>query len=402
MSIIITTHALVRRYQKFNSLYKKLDRIKLIDDITEDFNISKKIGYNKEASFLFKSDSAIYVVMYEGDTPVIITTYPAKSLFRNYDISVLENVRVIYKCDISTEIRNQIEPVIKIEDYLIFKHDGRKKLIWVNGFLLYCSRDNDREIIYYTLHNIWSFDDLKNDEVQFNIRKTHFQSDFKWNEFLKDIKMFEYVYDIKKKEHFPLEILIYQQVLNNEIPKFPLGFWQEDIGGNLKIAAQLCTRYMIEDVLHWTVYEICNLLNKKTFKENKLGGMLDILFTGSIFEALDNAYPNKYPIGMIKHANTISYWEKENNGIGHAKKALSWVIEDCKKDGLIINKNVILNYKWDVILKKYNLSRILSITFKNNYREFIENGFDVKLTDEEYERFSNLSDRKNQFIKNHF
>lgn len=403
MDIKITTHALIRRYERFNELdfYPKINKEKLTKDITNDFNNSTRFSFTKDIS-LFKSEQAIYVVIFEENIPKIITTYPLKTM--KYDISILENIRIIYKCNLSYEEKAEIEPIIKSEDYLVVKHDGRKKLIWTNGYLLFCSRDIDNEIITYSIYDIWSIDDLKDSDTLSNIHSKYFDSEAKWNEFLKDVELFEYVYNPVRKESLPSEITVYKQVLSGELSQFPFYYWQEDIGSGseIKIAAQICTKYMIEEILHWNVYEICNQLNKDIFIENKLGGMLAILFDNNIFEALDNAYPNKYPIGMIKQFNVTNYWKKENEGIKHAKKALMWAVEDCKKDGLIINKNVLLGYNWKAILKKYNISKILTTTFKNDYKEFLETIFDVEISDEDYERYLNPLDKRTIGVKAYY
>ncbi len=400
MNIIVTNHAIIRRYQRFRSLYKEFNYEILTNDLITDFNNSSRIGFTKNAA-MFKSNQGIYIIIYEEENPKIITTFPVNGIYKN-DISVLANLKVIYKTIISDTIKREIEGILQSQDYTILKHEGSKKLLWTNEYLIFSSIDYDIENVLYTIYSIWTFDDLKNDKTLFHIRNTFFESDIKWNEFLKDIELLEYVYNPIKKELFPIEILTYQQVLNGKIPQFPINFWQEDIGGEIKIASQLCTKYMIEEVLKWNIHEICSELTKQTFIENKLGGMLDILFNNSIYEALDNAYPNKFPIGMIKNANTINYWRKENEGIKHAKKALSWVVEDCKKDGLIINTNVLLNYNWKAILKKYNITRILTITFENDYKNFLEQCFDVQISDEEYERYLNPLDKRDKQIRMHF
>jgi len=400
----VTNHAIERRFEKFKFLYNddEINKEKLHNDIIDDFSNSVIFGETRNAA-LFKSKYAFYVVMYENKIPVIITTYPVIQLPENYDISILENIRIVYKGDVLNEERKIIEPIIKTEDYFMVKHEGHKKLIWSGGFLLFCNMEFNKEYVYYYILKKWTLEDLKNKDIQRIIYSTYFNSDFKWNDFLKKINLLDFIYNPTKNEHLPPEIITYKQVLNGELKIFPNGFWQEDIGGEIKIAAQLCTKYMIEEILNWNVYEICALLKISTFKKHKLGGMLEVLFKKDIFEALNNTYPNKYPIGMVKNANTINYWKKENDGVNHAKKALEWVVEDCKKDGLIINKKVLLNYNWDQILKKYHLLKILKVTFENNLKDFLEQVFDVKISDEEHERRFNILNKKpNQYIKTHF
>lgn len=404
MNIQVTNHAIERRYEKFQFLYsgKSTTKEELLNDIINDFENSYRFGTTHNAD-LFKSKYAFYVIIYRNGNPIIITTYPVINLPKNYDISILENIRVVYKTEILDEEKTIMEPIIKTEDYYIVKHDGHKKLIWAGGFILFCSIEFNREFTYYYILQRWTLEDLKEKSIQRKIYSTYFDSDFKWNEFLKKIDLLDFIYNTSINKHLPPEIITYKQVFSGELHHFPINFWQDDIGSEIKIAAQLCTKYMIEEILNWGLSEICKQLDRKTFIKYKLGGMLNALFKNDVFDALNNAYPNKYPIWMIKHLNTIKYWKKENDGVAHAKMALNSVVEDCKKDGLIINKSVLLNYDWHMILKKYNLTRILKYTFNNNLRDFLEQGFDVKISDEEFERRFNLLDKKTkQYIKTHF
>ena len=59
-------------------------------------------------------------------------------------------------------------------------------------------------------------------------------------------------------------------------------------------AAAIVTKAMIEDVLKWSEEELLKKLSTKTFKDNKLIGMLDQVFDGSPYAAINNAYPGKY------------------------------------------------------------------------------------------------------------
>ena len=66
-------------------------------------------------------------------------------------------------------------------------------------------------------------------------------------------------------------------------------------------------------------------LSEKTFKDNKLGGMLTRVFANSPYAAINNAYPGKYKPWQFEHVPK-SYWTKER-----AVEATIWLIEEKLK-----------------------------------------------------------------------
>ena len=121
-----------------------------------------------------------------------------------------------------------------------------------------------------------------------------------------------------------------------EFAKVPKNFW------NLKTASE-ATIWLIEEKLKWSDEDVRRNLSKNTFKENSLRGMLDVLFNGSPYLAIDNAYPGKFKPWEFKRIPN-NFWNLET-----AKEATIWLIEE--------------KLKWsdEDVKKKFNLN-----TFKEN------------------------------------
>ena len=58
--------------------------------------------------------------------------------------------------------------------------------------------------------------------------------------------------------------------------------------------ARAATIWLIEEKLKWSDEDVRRNLSQNTFKENSLRGMLDVLFNGSPYFAIENAYPGKF------------------------------------------------------------------------------------------------------------
>lgn len=99
-----------------------------------------------------------------------------------------------------------------------------------------------------------------------------------------------------------------------ELGVTPHNYW------NLE-TAKTATMWLIEEKLKWGENEVKEKLCTKIFIENGLYGMLISIFNGSVYKALNNAYPGKYhewELGAVSH----NYWNLET-----AKKATIWMIE---------------------------------------------------------------------------
>ena len=125
-----------------------------------------------------------------------------------------------------------------------------------------------------------------------------------------------------KEELYKMDaIKVYELVLEGKIiKKFPDGFWQQPEALN---NAKIITKYLIEKILKWTEYDIKSKLIQKTFNNNKLSGMLQTCFNGSVFKAIDNAYKGRFKIWEFSQVPR-GYWDNIEN----CKEAIKWLIED--------------------------------------------------------------------------
>ena len=118
----------------------------------------------------------------------------------------------------------------------------------------------------------------------------------------------------------PVEI--YQLVLAGKIKKFPDRFWSEpDATEN----AVEILRYLLENILQWGTETIKKNYSEKLFTEYKLARMLNFLFNGSPFLALNTVYPNQFKEWELQHVPT-NFWNKET-----AIQATKWMIEEKLK-----------------------------------------------------------------------
>lgn len=97
---------------------------------------------------------------------------------------------------------------------------------------------------------------------------------------------------------------IYKLVLEGKrIKIFPKGFWKRPEALN---NARDCMIYLLEEVLQLDENDIVENISKSIFLKNKLGGMLTLCFNGSVFEALDCAYPKKISsLGIKERTNGL-------------------------------------------------------------------------------------------------
>ena len=103
-----------------------------------------------------------------------------------------------------------------------------------------------------------------------------------------------------------------------ELPSVPRKNW------NVKTARE-ATIWLIEEKLKWSDEDVRRNLSQNTFKENSLRGMLNVLFNGSAYLAIENAYPGKFkPWELPSVPKKI--WNVET-----AREATIWLIEEKLK-----------------------------------------------------------------------
>ena len=102
-------------------------------------------------------------------------------------------------------------------------------------------------------------------------------------------------------------VQVYKMVLDSVIGRFPNRFW---VGEEALARSSEITVYLIEGVLKWGSEDVQKQLGIKTFNDNKLLGMLNSIFKGSSYAALENAYPGKYQAYELANV-PVNYWNTE-------------------------------------------------------------------------------------------
>ena len=146
-----------------------------------------------------------------------------------------------------------------------------------------------------------------------------------------------------------------------ELPSVQKKIW------NMETAKE-ATMWLIEEKLKWGDEDVRRNLSKNTFKENSLVGMLDVLFNGSPYFAIENAYPGKFkPWEFSKVSN--NFWNMET-----AKEATMWLIEEkLKWSDEDLRRNLSQN-----TFKENSLRGMLAILFNESPYRAIENAYPGK------------------------
>ena len=140
-----------------------------------------------------------------------------------------------------------------------------------------------------------------------------------------------------------------------EFSKVPNNFW------NLKTASE-ATIWLIEEKLKWSDEDVRRNLSQNTFKENSLRGMLDVLFNGSPYLAIENAYPGKFkPWEFTQVPN--HFWNLKT-----AKEVTIWLIEEkLKWSDEDVKQKLSLN-----TFKQYSLTGMLNYLFNIDPHQPVE------------------------------
>lgn len=162
------------------------------------------------------------------------------------------------------------------------------------------------------------------------------------------------------------DIQTYELVLKGKIKYFPKGFWAKP--WSYESSANI-TRYLLEKKLKLNIEDIPKVISTKTFRENKLGAMLEMLYNASPIAAIDNAYPNRFKPWEFKNKSN-SFWIKDTNNI---KYAMRWLIEEKLKWS---RQDIIDNYCSETlrynclrgILNHYNHYDALNIAYPGEFK----------------------------------
>lgn len=168
-------------------------------------------------------------------------------------------------------------------------------------------------------------------------------------------------------ENYNSVIEVYNKVLNGELKKFPYGFWKKT--DNVIKNAIICTKYLINNILKWSINDIKKKLTISTFRKYKLYGMLEH-YNNSVYSLLEEVYPNTFYPWELKCV-PMGYWDNKSNRL----KALRWF---CLKTGMrednIKDKLTIYHFNsyglGALLNSKYNNSPYLALNelFPNKYK----------------------------------
>ena len=156
-----------------------------------------------------------------------------------------------------------------------------------------------------------------------------------------------------------------------EFTQVPNHFW------NLKTASE-ATTWLIEEKLKWSDEDIKQKLSANIFIKNSLTGMLNVLFNGSPYLAIENAYPGKFKPWELPSVPK-KFWNMET-----AKEATIWLIEEKLKwsDEDVKQK---LSRK---IFRENSLNGMLVYLFNNSPYLAIENAYSGKFKKSDLKNYS--------------
>ena len=147
-----------------------------------------------------------------------------------------------------------------------------------------------------------------------------------------------------------------------EFPKGMTGIWDGKIG---RKRAHQAIRQMIND-LHINDEEIPKKINYRLFKEYNLGGMLQILYNSSPFQAINDVYPNKFKPWEFHIKN---YWKNES--LKTAREAVKWLVKEKLKTNA---KKIYLIRRKDFL--NHSLGQMLKVFYENSHIKALEDVFD--------------------------
>ena len=167
-------------------------------------------------------------------------------------------------------------------------------------------------------------------------------------------------------------VTVYKEVLSGKRKRFPNYFWSYNNKFEYENAKQV-TIYLIEQILKWDDKQIKKKLSRYTFRNNGLTGMLTVIFNGSAFSALDNAYPGRFHEWELS-ATPRNYWN-----LSTAKYATTWLIEEK----LHWSDEDIRNKISSKVFKQYGLYGMAINNFHGNTFKIIDNAYPGKFKKEE-------------------
>ena len=141
---------------------------------------------------------------------------------------------------------------------------------WKNEF----SPDYTKEIGLYIIDKHFDNDDMK-------ILKSFS------NSFINKVKLHTVLKLFEGRTYNHIDFLFPGRFKPWQFKSCPNSFWNNE-------TAIEATKWLIETQLDWNEAEVKQQLSYKIFTENKLSGMLAIVYENSVSTALNTAYPNVY------------------------------------------------------------------------------------------------------------
>ena len=142
--------------------------------------------------------------------------------------------------------------------------------------------------------------------------------------------------------------------------------------------AKVVTKTLIEKVLKWSDDEIKRKLSANIFIQNSLYGMLVILFNGSPYLAIENAYPGKFKPWEFTQVPK-NFWNLKT-----ASDATIWLIEEkLKWSDDDIKQKLSAN-----TFRKYSLTGMFIILFNASPYLAIDNAYPGKFKPWDFKRIS--------------
>ncbi|MDP7422760.1 MAG: GspE/PulE family protein, partial [bacterium] len=158
-----------------------------------------------------------------------------------------------------------------------------------------------------------------------------------------------------------------------------------------KMAGEAC-RWLVEEKLTISVEQIPHTLSNTTFYEHGLKSMMD-LFDHSIYQVVENAYPNRFKRWEFKGA--LDLWHG-SQGLDLAHQATRWLVKE--KLGVVMGDIPARVSRKDFV--DNGLGAMLAICFKHSHIKALKNAYPDLVNPERFDRLIELQDREYQDLYN--
>lgn len=156
---------------------------------------------------------------------------------------------------------------------------------------------------------------------------------------------------------------IYKYILDNKLPRFPYKTW---ISVDAEDVSKELIKYLLEERLEYSKSDIMNNVSFSFFVNYKLRTMVDMLYNGSAYDALNTAYPDVFKEWELQ-STTNRFWNLET-----AKEATKWLVEGILK---IDTNSTYIPIDFDDF-KNNNLTGLVNFRkFKGSVEDVIKNAY---------------------------